>query len=134
MTIDKQFFDRVRDYLSKASPPPWIDRVQESCRDWHEILSAESPGMDIARVAPWSGAVEANAHFIAQVRTDLPLLLDHIEDQEKKIQELTTLVEEAVEDIKSWAAYADKYFQEKHDLVGTLERYQKALTILALGS
>ncbi len=34
---------------------------------------------------------------------------------------------EAIEDIESWASYADTYFQKKHDLAGCLAKHRAAL-------
>lgn len=56
-------FDQLKE---KATGGEWRAQVQEHCKDWYEILSPGAPGMDIAKVAPWSGHVEANAKFIAQ--------------------------------------------------------------------
>lgn len=40
---------------------------------------------------------------------------------------LRGLLAEAVSDIEDWAGYASEYFQEKHDLKGTLAKYHVAL-------
>ena len=44
-----------------------------------------------------------------------------------EIERLRSVVAEAAEDIESWAAYADPYFQQKHDLAGCIAKYKNAL-------
>lgn len=51
-----------------------------------------------------------------------------IAEQAKEIERLTALLEEAIEDIASWSSYASDYFQQKHKLAKTLERYRAALS------
>jgi hypothetical protein len=46
---------------------------------------------------------------------------------ERQRDELRTALERAREDMESWAAYADEYFREKHDLAGDLAAIDKAL-------
>ena len=43
-------------------------------------------------------------------------------------ERLRAQLAEAIDDIASWAAYADDYFLQKWDLDGCLERHKKALT------
>ncbi len=37
---------------------------------------------------------------------------------------------EAIEDIESWGAYASEYFQEKHDLAGALAKHKTTLAAI----
>lgn len=39
-------------------------------------------------------------------------------------------LKEAREDIESWAGYASEYFQNKHDLAGTLTQYDAVLAAI----
>ena len=41
--------------------------------------------------------------------------------------ELVNRLEEAIDDIDSWASYAGDYFQDKHDLKGCLEDHRNVL-------
>ena len=47
--------------------------------------------------------------------------------KDAEIERLRSVIAEAVEDIQSWAAYADQYFQQKHDLAGCIAKYKKSL-------
>ena len=47
--------------------------------------------------------------------------------QQREIDRLRSVIAEAVEDVESWAAYADPYFQQKHDLAGCIAKYKNAL-------
>ena len=51
----------------------------------------------------------------------------HYECAVREIERLRSVIAEAVEDIQSWAAYADQYFQQKHDLAGCIAKYKKSL-------
>jgi len=42
-----------------------------------------------------------------------------------EIKRLRAALADAAEDVASWSSYADKYFREKHDLAGAVERYKK---------
>jgi len=39
-------------------------------------------------------------------------------------KEYADMMEEAVEDVAEWGAYASEYFQNKWDLEGTLKKWQ----------
>lgn len=61
-------------------------------------------------------------------------LMNSLEEQHKRIAELERTnaqlleaLKEAVEDIEAWAGYASDYFQEKHDLQGTLEKHRATI-------
>lgn len=45
-----------------------------------------------------------------------------------RIQDLETALAEAITLIQDWGAYADDYFQEKHDLAGDVARLRAVLT------
>jgi len=53
---------------------------------------------------------------------------EHNQPDERK--QLAALLSDAVDDIEAWAGYAEPYFQEKHDLQGTIKRYRGALAKL----
>lgn len=44
------------------------------------------------------------------------------------VRSLVEALEEAINDVEEWAAYASPYFQEKHDLAGCLEKHRAALS------
>jgi chromosome segregation ATPase len=52
---------------------------------------------------------------------------NRIAELERERDALRTALERAREDMESWAAYADEYFREKHDLAGDLAAIDKAL-------
>ena len=79
--------------------------------------------------------------LITGIECDHTELDQHIRDQadyivklqrqnSNKITRIFALVEgyqEAIEDIRSWAAYATDYFQHKHDLKGCIARHEQIL-------
>lgn len=60
---------------------------------------------------------DASGHVIA-----LGCRVDYAE-----FQALRAAYVEAIQDIADWAAYASEYFQEKHDLEGTLKLHNDRL-------
>ena len=44
--------------------------------------------------------------------------------ERQKLAEAQAKLEEAAEDIEGWGSYASQYFQEKHDLSGTVTKYR----------
>lgn len=46
---------------------------------------------------------------------------------ERENERLRELVKEATDEIEAWGQYASDYFQQKHDLEGTLRRFRAAL-------
>ncbi len=42
-------------------------------------------------------------------------------------EDLLDELQEARHDIEAWAAYAYDYFQQKHDLAGTLKHYDEVI-------
>lgn len=44
-----------------------------------------------------------------------------------RIQALEAALADAIECVESWGAYADAYFQQKHDLAGDLSRLRVTL-------
>ena len=46
---------------------------------------------------------------------------------QSKVAGLESLLREAVQDISDWGSYASEYFQDKHDLAGTIKKYESAL-------
>jgi len=44
-----------------------------------------------------------------------------------RVAELQEGYREAIEDIDGWGCYASEYFQEKHDLAGTIAKHRKLL-------
>lgn len=63
----------------------------------------------------------ANAEYALQMR------LDRIEAQRDR---LAAALQDAIECVESWGAYASEYFQNKHDLAGDLARLRAALAEL----
>lgn len=68
--------------------------------------------------------------------TDTPVTF--AERREAKIAELQTRIavleealSEAILEIDHWAGYADKYFRQKWDLDGVLDRFRKILEVEA---
>ena len=51
-------------------------------------------------------------------------VMDELRAEREANRELLREFAEAVDDIESWGAYASDYFQKKHDLDGTVERYR----------
>jgi hypothetical protein len=47
-------------------------------------------------------------------------IADVLEQRNQRIEELTTALQRAREDMADWGAYASGYFQEKWDLTGDL--------------
>lgn len=47
--------------------------------------------------------------------------------ERRRREELEQLVELAAEDVSDWGGYASKYFQDKHDLEGCIEKYKRAV-------
>ena len=41
-----------------------------------------------------------------------------------ELDKMQKLLSEAANDIADWGAYADEYFQKKHDLAGTVAKYK----------
>jgi len=48
-------------------------------------------------------------------------------DLEVEVKRLREALSEAADDIESWGAYADAYFQKKHDLEGCVAKARAAL-------
>ena len=51
-----------------------------------------------------------------------------ITQKNKEIDELKSLLREAVQDISDWGSYASEYFKDKHDLAGTIAKYEAIFT------
>ena len=45
-----------------------------------------------------------------------------------RIAELEGVLADATQEVEEWGAYASEYFQEKHDLAGTVARFRAALS------
>lgn len=71
--------DQIKKQLEEISPWPWKAKLDEQAKSWHELWSNGSPGMDIARLPPWSTHVEANAAFIAQAPSLVAALVKEVE-------------------------------------------------------
>ena len=54
-----------------------------------------------------------------------PAVAEHLLEENVKLREL---LDEAVQEIEAWGAYASDYFQQKHDLAGTVARFKAALS------
>lgn len=48
--------------------------------------------------------------------------------------EYKALIEEAIEDISGWGAYADDYFKNKWNLEGDIARWKARLDVLSEGN
>jgi len=69
----------------------------------------------------WPGQQEALLTYITHLET-------HPSADAARIAELEGALEEAIESVEEWSAYASDYFKEKHDLEGDLSRLRAALT------
>jgi hypothetical protein len=58
---------------------------------------------------------------------DYRIQVDAIVALQARLEAVKTGYAEAIEDIEDWGVYASEYFQEKHDLAGTLAAHRKAL-------
>lgn len=80
-------YEKIRD---AATPGEWISILQEDNKSWHEIYSTEFPGLDIAKIVPWMGHVEANATFIAAAKnydcvSVIKQLVERVKELEKEL-------------------------------------------------
>lgn len=84
---------RIREYESKATKGPWD--VFEN-RAWHTSwLIVDGGGNTLAQFHNWhenssDRSAEENVHFASQARTDLPRLVEALEEAWEKIEELET--------------------------------------------
>lgn len=53
-------------------------------------------------------------------------LIEELKEKENEIEKLKDLLRDASNQIAEWGSYADKYYQEKWDLEGTLKKFRKA--------
>ncbi len=75
----------IEKLLTEISPWPWSSKKDQQARDWHEVWSLNNPGMDVARLPPWSNYVEANAGFIAAAPQIIRDLLDRLKIAEEAL-------------------------------------------------
>ena len=50
--------------------------------------------------------------------------VDFARELERENMKLRQALNEAAQEIADWGSYASEYFQEKHDLAGTVERFR----------
>ena len=62
----------------------------------------------------------------AEAAGDFITAVEVIAAHKARIKELERLLDEAAGEIEDWGQYASQYFQDKHDLAGTVAMYRGA--------
>ncbi len=101
-TIAAQVLDHLKDALAAVQP------------------AREQPTAEMPPLPPLAANRDYRDYAVSYARMYAAKL-------EAQNRELRDLLAEAIEDIDSWASYASDYFQQKHDLAGTLAKYRAAL-------
>ena len=78
----------------------------------------------------YEGAVEDARHYKEVAKKAEAELADYKLWAEVEIADM---MDEAVEDVAAWGAYAHEYFQEERDLDGTLKKWQDRATAIRKG-
>jgi len=93
----------------------------------HRDIQIEHQSAEIERLQA-TGQIQRNLE--AQLQGEVNNLEADNAALRQKVAELESLLREAVQDISDWGSYASEYFQEKHDLAGTIAKYEVALSEL----
>lgn len=72
--------------------------------------------------------IEAQGRRIEYLEAQVEACSSRNSSDVDRIQDLETALAEAITLIQDWGAYADDYFQEKHDLAGDVARLRAVLT------
>lgn len=81
--------------------------------------------MEIGK-AGWNEAQSAAAE-LRRLHAYVEAVQARLDEERALNEELIAALREAADDIESWGAYAGEYFQEKHDLKGSVNRARTAL-------
>ena len=49
------------------------------------------------------------------------------QSRDEEVRELVEALRDAIDEVENWGAYASEYFQEKHDLSGTVAKLRAIL-------
>ena len=75
-----------------------------------------------------TAALEPDGFLMTDVwRADLRTLLTALSAKDAELAKAREALRRARADMEGWAAYADEYFREKHDLAGDLAVIDEAL-------
>lgn len=72
--------------------------------------------------------IEAQGRRIKYLEAQVEACSSRNSSDVDRIQDLETVLAEAITLIQDWGAYADDYFQHKHDLAGDVARLRVVLT------
>ncbi len=98
--MNRERREEIRARAEKATPGPWVTGIGKRADDYGDeyvYVADTSPGLDglFAEFADDTGTERADADFIAHSRTDLPDLLDALEEQERECERLREIVRDA---------------------------------------
>lgn len=104
---------------SKSQVGELVDGL-ECCLDgWEEVVDRRGSHLHFKPPAVGPGSYQHIEIVTEKAATALRA-------QEAELEELRALLGDAADTVESWGAYADPYFQEKHDLAGDIGRFRKA--------
>lgn len=92
-----------------------------------DVLVVVQEAFDALRSVPESrpeGVREAMAAVDEDPKMDGSLWREASRTLASEVSRLTGVLEEAAGDIEEWGGYASEYFQQKHDLAGTIAKYR----------
>ena len=92
-------------------------------KDLEALIDHDASGFN-AQIASLRSEIESLRREMAELKTAHQEVLCDLGDAEAKAESLRRAVAEAADEIEAWGAYADKYFQDKHDLNGTVKRFR----------
>lgn len=104
--------DEIRERAEKATKGPWtVTLYFDKSREVYDRIWGPAVLSTIKAIER-----HENKEFIAHSRTDIPALLDMIEELQKKIGEIQTMVNEQAEDPGLWSFPMDRpqYISEAH--------------------
>ena len=100
--------------------------VSQLMREAEWLYSGDTcSGTFLQRVREIEGANDEDEE--KEMRFDLGVRGDEVEELQAEIERLRALLSEAIEEVENWGAYASPYFQQKHDLAGELKRLRSAM-------